>query len=221
MLYQDDFLKTFFHSAKAHQEEVMKKYALIISMVLLSTSAATQAKELNWGGVSTLTMVSGGVPVVEDKLKISFILTGLWFSQSDSLIVFGDLGVTWKINNFFWIQPMVGGAGNWAGTDAFTASLLAGTAFNDGLFTSFHMIVFLVMEEGVLDIYSFNSLDFNPLSWLNIGGHSESANELAWFGPHIGLTAGSFHGEIRWQAGGDFKSPTLGHEVRFVTSFAF
>ena len=201
----------------------MKTVVVFLLMVVIVVTAG--AEEFEWQGIQSLACIGGEVPIVEDKLSFRSSVSYFWIPSDGTQLFFSYSGPKWTVKKWtkkdsFWLAPQVGVAGNWTedGSDAILLSLWSGISLFEGQVSLF------VEEEtylnlGQKDYYAYYSLDYSPIGCINIGAHLQQVNKKVSFGPHIGITRGSWHSELRYFAG--FQEDNRGHTIRAVTGLSF
>jgi len=202
----------------------MKTVVALLLMVIIV--AAAQAEEFKWQGIQVVTSIGGEVSIAEDKLLFRSSVSCLRIPNKDTEMSFIYSGPKWIIKKWskkdsLWLAPQVGVAGNWTedGSDAVILSLWGRIVLFEGQFSLF------VEEEtyvnlGQTDYYAYYSADYHGLvGCLNIGAHLQQLNRAVNFGPHIGVTHGAWHSELRYSIG--FQESNAGHVVRITTGLSF
>lgn len=200
---------------------ILQTGALLTALMMLSASEARA--EFPWQGAQIQTVINGEAPLslLEGRLSVFGSATHFWVPSGDANFVFTYMGPKLKAADWFWVAvPLLGVAANWTedGGDALIVSLWSGMSFLDGRLT-----VFLEGERyfnpDQQDLYGYQSVDYAIYGPLNLGVQAEEVNQLATFGPHIGITKGPWHGEVQYHAG--VQEDNRGHTVRIFTGLSF
>lgn len=183
------------------------------------------AEEFEWQGTQVLTLIGGEFPIIQQKLSFRSSISYFWVPSDGTQSFFSYLGPKWNVKRWtakdsLWLAPQLGVAGNWTedGSDAVILSLWSGTSFFKG------QVALFLEGEGWLnsnqqDYYGFYSFEYTPTNYLNVGVHAEQLNKLISFGPHVGISHGGWHSELRYFAG--LQEDNYGQTVRIVTALSF
>ena len=197
----------------------MKKL-VIICLIYLILPISASAKHFSWQGAQVQTVAGGGIELIEKTLTLRGSATYFWVPEKGVNMFFTYFGPKWQIADWIWVAPLVGLAGNWtlSGKVAADLSLWTGLSFFDSQLT-----VFLegeaIVNEDQQDYYGYYSIDYNPLSFFNVGVQGEQVNEGIQFGPHVGFSKGPWHFEVQYYAG--LQDVNYGHAVRIFTLLFF
>lgn len=199
--------------------------AIVVFLLVMVVIAAAEAKKLEWQGAQALTLIGGEFPIIEQQLSFRSSVSYFWIPSNDTQLFFSYLGPKWTVKKWtakdsLWLAPQLGVTGNWTedGSDAVILSLWSGASFFEG------QVALFLEGEGYLnsnqqDYYGFYSFEYSPTNYLNVGIHTEQLNELFSFGPHIGISHGGWHSELRYFAG--LQKDNYGQTVRIVTALSF
>lgn len=209
----------FFNNGGAVMRSIY--FLAVLGVLLVFVTTVFAEEEIPWQGAQYQFSLGGSVPLSEFTdfrgavvyLTIPSVEVDQWFSY---------FGPTFSPTKWLWLAPQVGAASGWSedGEDVFLSSIQSGLSFlnekEEGFTAFFEGDVYFFAKAQ--DYYSFASCDWN-LSGFNLGIHAEGVNELFMYGPHLGFTKGSWHGEVQHFI--SMEEENQGHAVRFVTAIEF
>lgn len=198
-----------------------KRLAMLFALAVTqpSTAALAQTFELRWNDIQTATMIGGGVPLNKaGTVDLEGYFMTFWIPGNGTTMTFLYLGPGFKVNDWLFVSPEIGLAGNWVDGNkaAIMLSNQAMVNFLDGQIDGFFEADVL-LYPGQIDYYGFYKLNWNPTDFLNVGAHVEQINLEFGFGPHVGIKKGPWRLEVQ-----HFTDLTLqGHGVRIVNKLLF
>lgn len=199
----------------------MKKRSWMVALLMLLCLVVPQKAQAKWTGVQILTVGAiDNLKLSEDGVFAARASAHLfWVPEADFMLWFGYAGPRFNINDWLWLSPQIGVAGNWdpSGGDAFLTSLWAGITPDPNV-SIFLEGDFYFYGEGQWDYYGFYSLDY-MLGDISVGPTFEHVNEDLILGPHVTL----YTGVGPWMSVQYYVAakPEFEHTVRFVTGLFF